>query len=140
MRDFTKADPGCYHSALKYLSELTGIEIYKEIRKNKLSELRNKTGKKLLYHADSIKVVDANGKKVMYMQDHCKRFDQCGIIADHFIIEVLKDIKEFGIEIKPEGSYKDSLGDGWYDMVSLYSINGNYFANMECTCISRGRI
>jgi len=133
MEQHTESNPGCFHSALKYLSEITGVSQKKEIVIKTLSGLRSKSGKKLLYRTNDIRVVDSAGNTFMYMQGQ-KRFDACGIIAAHFLVFVNRRLDEFGIEIKHHKDYKDSLGNGWYQMVSCFSINGRYFAYMDCTC------
>lgn len=134
-KEYTKTNPGCYHSALQYLSEVTGISRTKEIKVKTINGL--KQGKRLMYKSYDINVVDKDGNKFAYMQagkGGPLRFDQAGIVADHFIVTVNKSLSEFGVEIKGEGNYKDSLGGGWHQTVSLFSINGNYFANMDCAC------
>jgi hypothetical protein len=138
-REYTKNNPGCYHSALYYCSEQTGISRTKEVKVKNMAGLRNKSGKQLAYKSDRIFVIDKEGNRFSYMQSGAylgcaKRFDQCGIIADHFMVAIDRPLSEFGLEIKDAGNYNDSLGGGWSQNVSMISINGNYFAYMDCAC------
>lgn len=132
MEENTKHNPGCYHSALEYLSKLTGTPQTKEIIVKDMSGLRNKSGRKLEYPSRNITVIDREGNRHPYMTTNSERFDVKGIIADHFIVTVNKRLEEFGVEIKREGTYNDSLGGGWSQNVPMYSINGKYFADMDC--------
>lgn len=132
MEENTKQSPGCYHSLLKYLSELTGISETKDIIIKDLKGLRNKSGKRLAYRASHITVVDCSGDKHSYMIDN-KRFDERGITLDHFLVQIRRPIEEFNIELKFEGNYQDSLEGGWSCTISLFSINNQFFApSMEC--------
>lgn len=154
--EYTKSSPGCYHSALKYLSELTGISKRKELILKDLSETRkihnNKGKSKLIYPARDIfveykgerlwmpKMIDLKGGKRIYIfikspSDYSTeielpkdtKFDKVGVVIN-------RQLEEFKQEIKNEGMYKDSLGGGWYQDVCLFSVNGNYFAYMDCSC------
>lgn len=143
---YTKSDPGCFHSMITYLSELTGlsksvqkeliVKEYEDLFKMTKSKPPYKSKRKLRYQAQSITVVLPDGQLIpFYNKETHKRFDELGIKADHFIIrwEQYRPLDDFNIKIKNEGSYKDSLGGGWHSTVSLYSINDKYFApQMEC--------
>jgi hypothetical protein len=128
----TYDSPGCYHDALNALARISGISKTKEIRINDLSGLRR--GKRLAYRSYDIQVIGKDGKSYAYMQEGGKRFDQAGIEADHFLVTVNRKMEEFGVKIEPAGQYNDSLGGGWYCKVPRYLIDGQYFADMECTC------
>ena len=140
----THSNPGCYHSMINYLSELSGISTHKEIRIDDPQKLRSKpkvgySGKKksgrLLYSSYNIKVVDKDGNVHPYHnQEKSQRYDQAGIIADHFLVTVRRNIEEFGIKVNPAGKYKDSLGGGWYQMVTMWQVNDQFFADMDCSC------
>lgn len=131
MDDYTKENPGCYHSMIDYLSEITGISKRKDIRLDNVWMF--KSGKKRLrFKSHNITVVDKDGQKHSYIDSQNKRFDQRGIVADYFIANITRPIEEFGIEIKSIGTYKDSLGGGWYQNVSMLQINDKFFAMMDC--------
>lgn len=134
-KQYTKQNPGCYHDSLRYLSELTGIPIKKEITVDSFNKLyETKRGKKKLkYKSYDIFGVDAAGGRFPFFENNT-RFDQRGLVAVKFIIEVNRSHVEFGVPIKSEGNYSDCLGNGWSQNVHLYSINGNFFADMDCTC------
>lgn len=131
---YTRDNPGCYHSLLRYLSEKTGICLNKEIEVKNVWKTSPHTGKKkLVYRAVDITVVDKDGQRHPFMQDQ-KRFDLRGIIADHFICNVPRIISEYGIEVRGAGNYRDSLGGGWYCNCAMFEIDGKFFASMECSC------
>ncbi len=131
-------DPGCYHSMLRYLSEKTGISLFKEIIKQQVWVTSRHTGKKkLVYIASNITVVDKEGNRHAFMKDQ-KRYDLRGIEANYFAVSVLRDSEEFGIKINDAGNYRDSLGGGWYSNCSLLEVDGKYFATMECACNHNG--
>lgn len=132
MEENTYHNPGCYHSMISYLSEISGISAKKDIEVNSVWNTMKSGKKKLKFKSWNITVVDKDGNKYAYMQAGNKRFDQCGIIADKFIVSVTRNMNEFGIEVKSAGSYKDSLGGGWHQMVQRYQINDKYFAMMDC--------
>ena len=136
MENYTKQNPGCYHSAVRYASELTGIPAEKELEFNIIDDLydkRNVGKRRLLYKSYNIYGVDSNGNRFPFWENH-KRFDQNGLTAEKFIAKTSRRLSEFNVPIQSEGSYKDSLGGGWYSMVELFSINGKFFAHMECSC------
>lgn len=132
-REYTKDNPGCYHSLLNYLSGITSIERRKDIIIKNMNGLRQ--GKRLKYRSCDITVVATDGNKYSYMQADSKRFDSVGIVAEYFIVSVNKSIEEFGIKLNNAGGYQDSLGGGWYSKCHLVQHNGNYFVpDMECAC------
>lgn len=140
MEEYTKSNPGCYHDAVSYLSELSGIVPYKEIEVSSLDKLyaaphkyAMKKRKKLKYKSYDIYPVDEKGQRYSFIENN-KRFDERGIVAVKFMVNVSRSQQEFGIPIKPEGKYNDSLGGGWSQNVALYSINGKFFADMDCAC------
>lgn len=132
-KDYTQSNPGCYHSMLAYLSELSGISARKEIKKNKVIYSLGSGKPKLQFKSWDIIVVDREGNKHSYMEN-CKRYDERGIVVDHFLVMVNRSLDEFGIEIEDAGSYKDCLGGGWHQMVQLFKVNDQYFATMDCSC------
>lgn len=126
--EYTKDNPGCYHSMIKYLSELTGITMGKTIKIDGV-----KKGKKLLYKSYHINVVDSRGERFSYIEEG-KRYDERGIMADHFEIWVYRDEEEFGIPISKVGKYKDWEGDGYF-LIDLMKVNDKYFAYIGCSCV-----
>lgn len=139
MREYTKSNPGCYHSMLNYLSQITGISRTKEVEIPNIAAV-----KKFNYSTHFI----LNGSELGSLQPITKKggvkvlttkpmstlelpidqvFDRIYIIED-------RKPPEFGITPNKAGNYKDSLGGGWYSTVSLLEINGHYFAMMECSC------
>lgn len=134
-REYTKQNPGCYHDSLRFLSKLTGIAIRKEIEIDSFDNLYEQRGskRKLKYKSYDIVCVSESGEKFPFFEKTV-RFDQRGLKAVKFIITLNRSHIEFGIPIKNEGTYSDSLGGGWSQNVALYSINGNYFADMDCAC------
>lgn len=153
----TQSSPTCFHGALDYLSKLTGISRKKEIILDNIEATRYKTknGKSsLLYPAFNIFVI-INGTK--YWRPRKKqikggsflwllqeiptdynpidvefpidtKFDVVGVVVN-------RAIEEFGIPIEKVGSYKDSLGGGWYTNCTMYKVGECYYVpNMECTC------
>lgn len=89
----------------------------------------------LLYPSSAIRVVTECGKTVSYMQGNNKRFDSIGYIAKQFIVDVNRNIDEFGLEYQELGKYKDSLGGGWHQTIALYRYQDFYFCKqMECSC------
>jgi len=138
MIQYTKENPGGPYSMLKYLSEISGISLRKELEFDSMDKLRRKNGSKtksksyLIYNAYDIKVV-INGEIIPYMIPGPSfgdwRFDNVyKDTPEKFIVTVDRSYEEFGIEIKPAGTYNDSLGGGWSSKIDLYNINGNYFA------------
>lgn len=135
---YTRHSPGCYHSALRYLSELTGIPEYREVEVfnyRYLFDNVRRFGKpnklRLKYKSYDITVVDLEGNKHPYI-DNTTRYDAKGIIPVKFIVRVRRTLEEYNVPIKAEGTYIDSLGGGWQQKVGMYSINGNFFADMNC--------
>lgn len=139
MEKHTKEDPGCYHSALKYLEELTGLSAIKtlkleEVQLKETKKLANgKIKNKLKYYSYNITVVDKQGNNHPYILNSMD-YKQRKIDFDYFLVKVLRPIAEFNIPIKEEGKYNECLGGGWTTKTRLYSINGNYFANIDCSC------
>lgn len=135
---YTRSNPGCYHSMLRYLSEKTGISLFKEIEKQQVWATSRHTGKKkLLYNSCNIIVVDKGGNRHSYMKNQ-KRYDVRGIESSHFLVSVMRDTVEFGLKINDAGNYRDSLGGGWYSNCNLYEVDGKYFATSECACSHNG--
>lgn len=131
----TKSSPSCYHGALDYASQITGLSVRKEILLYKHEHLRtkpNSKGKtKLKYYSYDIRVETACGKTVSYFPMPNIRFDSL-YEAKRFIVTVNRHIDEFGLDFVNVGKYKDSLGGGWHSMVNLYKHNNFYYADMEC--------
>ena len=148
MNEYTKDNPGCYHSSIKYLSEITGISMHKEIYFDSVKDIveKNKKGKTVLKYMRRNVFVEKDGKRywmpvkrqrkggIVEIEMNDGTTFPVGTIWDKIGVSILRPQNEFGIAIKPEGTYKDSLGGGWYSSCELYSINGRYFANMDCTC------
>jgi hypothetical protein len=134
----TKNNPGCYHSMLRYLSEKTGIRMFKEIERQTVWVTSRHTGKKkLMYCSGNIVVVDKDGNRHAYMKDQ-KRYDLRGVEASYFLVSVMRTPEEFGVKINDAGNYRDSLGGGWYSNCNLYEVDGKYFATSECACAHNG--
>lgn len=140
MSELTFDNPGCYHDAIKYCEEKTGISRNKEVFFDNIDKLYNKPHphsakpkRKLKFKSHDIYVIDESGKTWQFFENN-KRFDVSGIIAKRFRVNVIRPLPEFGVEIKYVKDYQDSLGGGWSTMVSRFQIDDKYFANMECTC------
>lgn len=131
----TKSSPSCYHGALEYASQITGISARKELSFFKHEYIRtkpNSKGKtKLKYYSHDIRVETVCGKIVSYFPSPNTRFDAL-YEAKRFIVTVNRPLDEFGLEWRNAGQYKDSLGGGWHSMVSLYNHHDFYYADMEC--------
>lgn len=135
---YTRSNPGCYHSMLRYLSEKTGISLFKEVVTKSVWVTSKHTGKKkLMYNSSNIVVVDQNENRHAYMKDQ-KRYDLRGIEASYFLVSVLRPSEEFGVKINDAGNYRDSLGGGWYSNCNMYEVDGKIFATMECACAHNG--
>jgi hypothetical protein len=139
-REYTKDNPGCYHSAIKYLAGIENTSAYKTLvfdssdklyRQTKSSNPKKKF--KLNFYSHQIKVIDKDGVSHNYIENHL-RYNFRGIEAARFEVEVLKNFEDFKTPINKAGNYKDSLGGGWHSNCQLYEINGSYFAMMECSC------
>lgn len=144
----SRHNPGCYHGAIKYLSELSGIPVKKELVFNSVADLctKDKKGKTVLKYRRRDVWVEKDGKR--YWMPNKKQFKggtyQIEILDgtlfpdgtkwDKVGVEINRQQNEFGIEIKPAGKYQDSLGGGWSQQVKMYEINGKYFADMDCSC------
>lgn len=117
---------------VRYLSEKTGIAQKKDIEFKYIDQLRMGKKKKLRYPSYDVVVVSADGTRYPYMVDGNKRFDQCGIVADKFVVSVYRKAEEFGIPLQSAGKYKDWEGDGYFS-IPLYKIDDCYFApGMDC--------
>lgn len=140
MAEHTKDMPGCYHSLIRYLATKEQTEVYKLLKFNTHHELYSKTKSKkklfkLKYRSYDISVIDKNGQSHHYMwqqirYDHATR----AIIPDHFLVKVMKGMSDFTTIVKGAGSYTDSLGGGWTQKVSLFKVDEQYFADMDCAC------
>jgi hypothetical protein len=140
MEQFTKESPGCYHSMIRYLATKEQTEVYKLLRFNTKQELYASTKSKkkpfrLKYRSYDIRVIDGNGDSHQFIlgqlrYDHPTR----NITLDHFIVKVMKGMSDFTTVVKSAGSYTDSLGGGWTQKVSMYKVDDNYFADMDCAC------
>jgi Zn-finger domain-containing protein len=141
-RQTTPSNPGCYHTAIQYMSEVTGISATKEVVYKNLDDLMRigKNGKrKLKYHSSVIQVITNGGSRVPYMQGigRC-RFDILGIKAVGFVVTRYRELREFKLPYHYVGTYKDSypeLDGGGYSKIDLFKIEGHdfYFApDMDC--------
>lgn len=133
---YTKESPGCYHSLINFLATIESTEQYKVLTFYGMDELykwnKPKTKRKLQYKSYDIQVISGTEKHA-FIKDN-KRFDVLGITPDKFEVTVLKNVSDFKTQVNHAGSYKDSLGGGWHQTVSLYECNGSYFATMDCAC------
>lgn len=120
--EYTKDNPGDYKSAVEYASKQTGISTHKEIVVPHMKDLyryrrANKNGMygKLKYNADNIRVKAYNETIHPFMLNG-ERFDERSpLVPKEFIVTVMRQIEEFGLEVKHEGF--------------LFSINEKYFTN-----------
>lgn len=144
--NYTREMPGCYHSALSYASDTSGIPLKKEIVFDSVQDLvfKNKKGKMELKYRRRDIWVEKDGQR--YWSPYKRNVKGGGIVIttsenvnfpvgtkwDRVGVCIDRGLSEFGLPIKPEGTYRDSLGGGWYQNVELYSINGKFFANMDC--------
>jgi hypothetical protein len=132
---------------MKYVSEKTDISLKKQIK----VQWVKKPGKKLRFPAQNIIVVDKEGKQHPYMIDSrwepwgesklyvhgTIRYDKAGIVADHFLVEVYRDVEEFNYPVVPAGKYKDSYtvsDGGGYCMVPKFRVDDKFFAMLDCKC------
>lgn len=125
----TLSQPCTWEGARHHLSELSGKSKTKVIRIDTLEELRVKKGKKsvLKYPARNITVVDHTGCEHEYHTQK-GRFDQRGIEAIHFFVDIPRKLEEFGFEIEAvDNNYKIDEGGGWHSIGILYHCNGIYF-------------
>lgn len=135
----TKENPGCYHSMMAYLSEVSGMPTTKTISFDRSESLYKmphpksmKQKRKLLYKSYHITVIDWDGNPQPFMLNNI-RWDERGVKARRFDVEVDRDVDEFNVPIESAGKYKDSLGGGWYSIIPLYRIHNQFFAPaMEC--------
>ncbi|MCR9263344.1 MAG: hypothetical protein NXH86_04260 [Flavobacteriaceae bacterium] len=68
-------------------------------------------------------VLDSGGK----ILDVNTNFDRVFAKRKRYFNEVKGDLK-------PSGTYKDSLGGGWYSNVAKYNYKGEEYAEIECSC------
>jgi len=135
IRETTKDNPARYKDVLEYFSALTGISKTKILEFDRPEKLRttphkyaiNKTKTKLRFPADGIRVVDKDGNQFCYIQGNNKRYSDCGIEAVKFLVEVVRPLKEFGVEYQQVGTYKECEGGGWYSNTPLYKHDKFYF-------------
>jgi hypothetical protein len=136
----TKDNPGCYHSMIKYLASINNVDSYIIDQVNNTRDLfhkpdaKNSKNRGLKYHSQDIVVVDSKDFQQYPYIYNDKRYDQNGIVPALFLCKRLRRISEFNIKPEKIGKYKDSLGGGWYQIVDLYEIDNQFFAEMECAC------
>lgn len=128
MRTFTKDNPGCYHSMLKYLASKTGI-----------SETYNIPAKDDDFHSDVhyiLRGTEYRLHKLMkkggipYLFDamtHQPLFPLDTKFDRKYIVKKRK-LEDFNYPVHPAGKYKDCNGGGWYSMVPMYRVDDQYFA------------
>lgn len=147
MRNYTITNPGCYHSLLSYLSQLSGLSTTEVVKLDYNQVFRtNKRGNRIgLFSSYNIDFV-INGRSVGYLHKQIRKGNvpvltngkedfPYDVDIDHFLITRNRGIYSFGIDIIDHGkSYNDSIGNGWYSKCRLYQVNDQYFAMMDCTC------
>jgi len=131
--DTSPSNPAGFYEASTYFSKLTGISKTYEIKldsvRSKPKNFPNKLKKqksKLLYASDAITVVDSSGNRHPYMSSNM-RYDQRGIVADHFLVVQWTKLQDYGLTFIEAGTYKDSEGGGWYSKHSMLRYNDFYF-------------
>lgn len=143
MRQYTKDSPGCYHEMIHYIADLENttvstVDTHTNIRAlYKRPDAPKGKHKGLLYKSYNIVVEYSDGTQSrFFINENGQRFDQVykDKVAVKFYCTRNKRLTEFKTKPNLAGSYKDSLGGGWYSNCQLYEVNGKYFANMECTC------
>ncbi len=127
--NYTKEEPGCYHSMIKYLAEMENTTVYKTIIFKMLADLYEGNGKKpkLKYKSHKIQAM-VNGRLIPFVNQGHR------VIGSEYHVTIMKSLNDFTTKPISSGTYNDSLGGGWSSNVALYKINDNYFAMMECTC------
>lgn len=131
--EYTKENPGCYHSMLKYLSEKTGIPATYEVNvkpdnfhSDVFYVLRGTTYRlhKLMKKGGIPYLFDQFTHQPLFPLD--TKFDRKYVVKN-------RKPEDFNYPIWKCGTYKDSLGGGWYSKVPLYKVDDQYFAMMECS-------
>lgn len=138
--EYTKENPSCFCSMLRYLAELDKTETTKVLTLKEMPISRRKGGlryNKLICTKDGIQYVNPSKKQIkgglwVYECDGV----QIPLDTKFDLIEAIvnKTLSDYKIQPKSAGSYNDSLGGGWYSKCSLYKVNDRYFADMECAC------
>lgn len=147
-RHYSKENPGCYHQLLNYLAILedtpiTITDVYINLNDLYARPTKRSKHKGLKYKSYNIIVEYDDGTTSPFILTHHggQRFDKVinkgrvkHKVAVKFHCTRNKRLTEFKTKPNLVGNYKDSLGGGWYSNCQLYEINGQYFADMECTC------
>lgn len=138
-REYTKENPGCYHSMISYLAKIENTTTTKKVELKDFPKSIKKGGKR--YCGIS---VFKNGVEYQYIETKmikggvtvriCSNDTAFPIdaIFDKIIATENKTTEDFKTPINNAGKYNDSLGGGWNCKVPMYEINGQYFAMMEC--------
>lgn len=152
----TYDSPGCYHDAIRYCSDTTGLSQMIELQLNSLSEtrlLRKNGTSKLIYPIYSIfvelmekrwwcseKQTIKGNINVLKVRD--SPIDYNPIISIFPIdttftkigVLIRRPLEDFNLKIESAGNYQDSLKGGWYQSVKKIKIDNQYFAMMDCSC------
>lgn len=113
---------------IKILSEKSGLPMYKVLHFTDLEEARKVCGQ-----PSRLKVFDANGKEYPYMDygpgHSMVRFDHSSrdIKATRFEFHILRNVENFGFEVKFIRKTKMCEGGGWYSWGGLYEVEGMQF-------------
>ncbi len=151
MNKYTKSNPGCYHSMIKYLAELEEtdsrklLEITPEVNSKTIGGIRsyNKTvhidGKEIKGYVKKEKITGGIDVISVYTNEPFKSPERIIFSIDtpyKEMVTVWKSLKDFKTKPESAGQYKDDYGAyQGYCMVPMYRINDKYFAMMECTCL-----
>lgn len=132
MRQYTKENPGCYHSMLEYLSKKTGIPATYQLNvkpDNFHSDVFYVLGlttyrlKKLMIKGGTPYLCDYDTSQPLFPLT--TKFDRKYVVKN-------RKPEDFNYPIWKCGTYRDSHTGGSYSKVPLYKIDDQYFAMMEC--------
>ena len=129
---------GCYHSMLKYMSDLSGISYMKKLSFKSVEESGLSYANHFILNGEDLGALTKIYRKggILVLTDQFSKSLNIPINTefDEIFRLVPRKIEEFGIPFQKVGNYTDSLGGGWTCKVPRYRVKDKFFAEIECTC------
>lgn len=126
--------PASYEHAIKLISSMLNIDMNKVLEFKTIEEMKNKKTKynkpKVKYPSTNITVIDIEDKEHSYMicrDGKTKRFDEFGINPKIFLVKVMKNFKDLGLEPTFVQNTRICEGGGWTSAGAIYECMGVYF-------------
>lgn len=130
----TRDEPGYYSDMLKAIAVMENTEYTKRITFDSLDKARKAKYKltSMLFTIDGSEIMPVKcevikgGIQTLFFGNFTMPLSE--YIGKISIIEN-KQLKDYQIKPRNDGSYKNCEGAGWYSMANLYELNGKFYTD-----------